>query len=172
MAKGRSIALVGFMGSGKTTIGRLLAHELKMNFLDLDEYLEKKAEKKIPEIFKEFGEEFFRRMESKALEEFAARTGIVLACGGGIVEKSRNRELLKQNFFVIYLKAPFELCYERIAGDSNRPKAALSKRELEVLYSKRHLFYQMAADLVIDTEGKSVEEIVEKIREGLKIEKA
>ena len=171
MEKDRSIALVGFMGSGKTTVGGLLAKELGFKFVDLDGLIEKTAGKTIAVIFKESGEDYFRNLESMVLEKTASLPDAVVACGGGIVEKRSNRKTLKDNFFVVHLNAPSELCYRRIKGDTLRPKAGLSKDELEKLYERRKPLYLEVAHLVIDVQNKDPESIVKEIKRELQVEK-
>jgi len=170
MEKSRSIALVGFMGSGKTTIGRLLAEDLALDFVDLDILIEKTEAKTIAMIFKELGEDYFRMLETMMLEKTVFMQPSVVACGGGIVERYENRKILKENFIVVYLKAPFELCYQRISGDLSRPKAALSKDELKKLYRKRSPLYLEVAHHVINVENKNPETIVKAIKGELQVE--
>ncbi|MDX8401571.1 MAG: shikimate kinase [Mariprofundaceae bacterium] len=147
------ISLVGLMGSGKTTIGRLLAARLRCPFEDLDEAIVARAGKPIPRIFAEDGECVFRAIEGEALEGVVRRGGYrVLATGGGVVLRAPNRARLKRAGPVIWLDAPPEVLAARIAGDPNRPllhgvDPLARMRELD---RARRALYREVADLRID----------------------
>lgn len=154
------------MGSGKTTIGRLLAARLRMPFIDLDEAIVEQAGKSIPRIFAEDGECVFRATEGALLEALLRdNPAKVLATGGGVVMSAPNRERLKRAGPVIWLDVSPDVSAERIAGDANRPLIAgvnpLHKaRELDRL---RRAKYEACADFRIDTEAMQPEESVEAI---------
>lgn len=115
------IFLVGMMGAGKSTVGRCLAERLGMDFVDLDEELERRCGVSIPFIFREEGEEGFRRRESALIEEFTRAKGLVVATGGGAVTQEKNRTLLKNApIFTVHLKVSAEQCYRR-TKNSDRP---------------------------------------------------
>lgn len=147
-----SIFLVGPMGSGKTTIGKLLAKHLKRPFVDADWYISEKAGADIPWIFEKEGEAGFRERESRAMEELTSMSGIVLATGGGVVERVCNREYLKHGL-VIFLDASVETQLTRTKKDKNRPllQTENPKTILETLYQRRLPLYREVADIVIPT---------------------
>jgi shikimate kinase len=154
----RRIVLTGFMGAGKTTVGRLLAERLGWEFLDLDAHIEARAEARIPAIFSEHGEAHFRRLESSALANALARKQAVLALGGGALEQLTNRLLLEQTpgTLVIYLDAPFPTLYDRCllqsfaSPDHIRPNLA-SPAEAEARYQQRQPFFRRLARHTIPT---------------------
>lgn len=158
------IALVGFMGTGKSSVGRLLARRLGFKFLDTDLLIEKKEGRSIPEIFAEEGEEYFRRVESEVLEEIInSGDSFVLATGGGIVISAKNRRLLKDRTFPVLLTASPETIYRRTSG-GGRPLLNLTKPEKRIneLLKKREVYYREFKDRV-DTEGKTLFEVTGEI---------
>ncbi|QKS70934.1 shikimate kinase [Paenalkalicoccus suaedae] len=155
----QTIVLIGFMGAGKTTIGKLLADKTGVHFTDLDQYIEKQAGKTIKDIFKDSGEAEFRRLESAALKDLLSRGGII-STGGGVVENKKNVEEMLMHAFVIYLHADFETLYERIKQDTARPLASLDKELLQKRYTNRLPLYNQA-HARIDTADQSEEQSVE-----------
>ncbi len=158
------IALTGFMGSGKSTVGRLVADALGCPFLDLDQVVEKKAGRSIPEIFADDGEEAFRRQEKQALEatvkKYAESTAI-LALGGGTVTLPGAPELLQEKTLCIYLQATWETLLSRLEGHTGgRPLA--DARMAERLHAREPL-YQKAAHVILDTDGHSAQEVADEI---------
>lgn len=147
-----AIYLVGPMGAGKTTIGKLLAKQLDREFVDCDWYIAEQTGADIPWIFEKEGEAGFRERETKALTELTAIPKIVLATGGGAVEFEQNRQLLRQGF-VIYLNATVEVQLARTKKDKNRPLLQNSnpKQVLEMLYARRHPLYEQVADMIVPT---------------------
>lgn len=147
-----SIFLVGPMGAGKTTIGKLLAKHLGRKFIDCDHYIVAQTGADIPWIFAKEGEEGFRDRETRALEELAAMPNIVMATGGGAVGCEENRKLLKQGF-VIYLEASVDTQLIRTKKDKNRPLLQNDnpRATLEALYQKRHPLYQEVATIIVPT---------------------
>lgn len=150
-----TICLVGPMGAGKTTIGRLLAKHLKREFVDCDWYISSQAGTDIPWIFAKEGEEGFRQRETQALKTLMNTPNAVIATGGGAVTRAENRELLKQGL-VIFLDANVETQLLRTKKDTNRPllQTENPRATLEKLYQERKPLYLEVADLVIAT-GKS-----------------
>jgi len=142
--------LLGLMGSGKTSIGKLLSKELGLPFIDLDHYIVDKAGKTIPEIFAEQGEEGFRDIESEALREVIGKP-VVLSTGGGAVMREENRVLLEAHAPVIWLKSSLEFLAGRIEGDKNRPMIADrdALKTLQELAEIRYPFYTQCADYVL-----------------------
>ena len=155
--------LLGFMGAGKTTIGRLLDPA----FADMDALLVRRLEMPISDYFTRYGEESFRLQESLLLQELLDRQSSVIATGGGIVLKPENSELLKKNPCNIYLRIDFDHLYQRLAADpaTKRPLFLNKKpEEFRALYEQRLPLYEEVATHVIDVADKTPEEIVEIIR--------
>ena len=164
------ISLVGFMGSGKTTVGKELSRLLAMDQIDVDKVIEDRAHMSISEIFKAHGEAYFRELERKTVEELAKYNNIIVFCGGGgIVLDDRNVENMKKNGVLIWLKASPEIVYERIAKEGTRPllKDDMSVAKIEAMMASRLALYEGAADLVINTDHKSVEAVSLEIVEQL-----
>lgn len=147
-----SIFLVGPMGAGKTTIGKLLAKRLGREFIDCDHYIVAQTGADIPWIFAKEGEEGFRGRETRVLEELTAMPNIVMATGGGAVGREENRKLLQQGF-VIYLEASVDTQLIRTKKDKNRPLLQNDnpRATLEALYQKRHPLYQEVATIIVPT---------------------
>lgn len=161
----KNIYLCGFMGCGKSTVGRLAAKYLSMKFADMDDYIEKKCGMAIPEIFEQRGEQEFRQMETQTLRELAGTTGFVIATGGGTMVNPLNAQIAGQNGTVLFLDIPFELCYERISQDPNRPLVqANSKRGLLEIYNSRVPLYRENAAFCVDA-SHSPQIIARKIKE-------
>jgi shikimate kinase len=135
-----NIVLIGMMGSGKSTIGKLLAEELGYEFIDTDSLIEEQEGRLIAEIFAHDGEEHFRRIESHVLMEAMHKEKCVISCGGGIVEHPRNHRYLKESERVFYLDARPHILYDRISGDESRPKLS-TYEEFEKLYLERRRKY-------------------------------
>lgn len=158
--------LVGFMGCGKSTVGRLLADRLKWDFVDLDEEIEQEAGAKIVDIFERFGEPAFRAMERKALNKQVrqARMGMarVIALGGGAFAQAANRETIEAAGVSIWLKSPVEQMWERVSGDDDRPLAR-DREGFEALYREREPTYA-EADFTILRDEAPPDQIVEDIR--------
>ena len=169
----RNIILEGFMGSGKTTVSRLLSERLDLDLMDTDEAIETTEGRSISSIFEEDGEEAFRRMETDLVETIVKDhwRDMVISLGGGLPLREENRRLLKNAGKVIYLKASPETVYERVKGDTSRPLLQCKDPLLRIkeLQAERNDLYDAAADMVIDTDGKSPEEITEEILNGLGI---
>lgn len=161
-----NIALIGFMGSGKTTVGRLLAVRLGMKFIDLDDVIKDKLGMEITEIFSNYGEKYFRDVESQVVKEvFTGIDNSVIACGGGVVLKDDNVRIINQNSVVVYLRiSPYE-AYSRLLSCRDRPLLNVSNR-LEVinqLMRVREPLYLRTAHIVVDVDGRTPEDIVEEI---------
>ena len=152
-----NLFLVGLMGAGKSTVGRLLARRLKRSFYDSDHEIERRCGVGIPVIFDIEGERGFRAREAQVIAELAALDGIVLATGGGVVLDAENRRRLAARGTVVYLHArPIDL-YERVRHDRNRPLLASADPliKLEELYAQRDPLYREVADLVVNTGKQS-----------------
>jgi len=164
-----NIFLVGLMGAGKTTIGRLLARRLNRRFVDSDQAIEARTGASIPWIFEIEGEASFRRREADMIRELTAQDGIVLATGGGAVLDPGSRALLAERGTVIYLRASVSSILQRTAHDRNRPllQTADPRKRLEELVAEREPLYREIADLVIDTGRPNVQSMVQIILEQL-----
>ncbi|MFC2083492.1 shikimate kinase [Bacteroidota bacterium] len=176
----KRVYLTGFMTSGKSTIGSILANVLGWDFIDLDDEIVQQTNKSIVQIFKDNGEEYFRKIESELLKEFSNRTKVVIALGGGAIISNTNLELLKSTGKTIYLKVSPETIFKRIKAKTNRPifkdlvdsknpKEVFIKR-IKNLLIKREPYYSKA-DLTIDTDkyklGQTVDLIANKLRDEI-----
>ncbi len=168
-ANSNNIFLVGLMGSGKTTIGRLLARRLGKRFVDSDHAIEARTGASIPWIFEIEGEASFRRREAETIRELTAQDDIVLATGGGAILNPASRALLAERGTVIYLRAGIGAILQRTSHDKNRPllQTADPRRKLEELLAQRDPLYREIADLVIDTGRPNVQSMVQTILDQL-----
>ncbi|SNR81921.1 shikimate kinase [Desulfurobacterium atlanticum] len=162
------IALIGFMGCGKTTIGKLLAERLNYKFIDTDSEIEKKTGLTIPEIFKKHGEKFFREKEREVLIDILKEDNIVIATGGGLPAYKDNMEVLNENALTIYLDTDFETLWNRISKDKNRPLVKKGKESIQELYNLRKPFYKLSKIIVAQKENESPEKLAETILEKIK----
>ena len=167
-----NVALVGMMGSGKTTIGKVLTKKLGYAFIDLDERIEKDMGCSIADIFALKGEGFFREKESELLLEILSsqENGFLLSCGGGAFLAEKNRELLLKKTKTVYLQASSEELYDRLKGDSSRPLLEdCSLEKISGILGAREGAY-MEAKYRVCTESRNVKKICSKIMAQLKIE--
>lgn len=164
-----AIYLVGPMGAGKTTIGKLLAKHLGREFIDCDWYIVEQTGADIPWIFEKEGEFGFRERETRALMDLTAMSDIVMATGGGAVGRAENRELLKQGL-VIYLDASVDTQLARTKKDKNRPllQSDNPRAVLEELYQKRNPLYREVADIIVPTGRAYPKQMIIDILEILK----
>lgn len=164
-----NVYLVGLMGAGKTTVGRLLARRLKLRFYDSDHEIERRCGVKIPVIFEIEGEPGFRAREEQAIAELTALQGIVLATGGGAVVSEANRRRLAAGGTVVYLNARPEDLFERLRQDRGRPLLAGADPlgRLRELHAERDPLYRSLADLVVDTGSQSVQALARELLERL-----
>ena len=149
-----SIALIGFMGTGKTVVGKLLAQELGKEFIELDALVEKKAGKSIPEIFRQDGEVKFRELEIEVVKEVAGRKNAVIACGGGVVLNNINIDRLRRECVIVCLTAAPSVILKRTSRDkAGRPLLAGGDRSMQInaLLKLRQPFYKRAADITVNT---------------------
>ncbi len=162
-----ALYLVGFMGCGKSTVGRLLADTISWDFVDLDDEIEREAELRIVDIFEKLGEPAFRIMERKVLNEQIgkARMGMprVIALGGGAFAQQANRVIIETSGISIWLKAPLDRLWTRISAKSDRPLAQ-DRKSFEALYQKREDAYAQADFTIVD-EGKGPEPVVQAIQD-------
>jgi len=169
MKRAGNLYLVGMMGAGKTTVGRLLARRLKLRFVDSDHEIERRCGVKVPLIFDIEGESGFRARETQTLAELAGLEGIVLATGGGTVLAEENRQRLAARGTVIYLRATPEDLYERVRQDRNRPLLATPDPlgRLRELYVHRDPLYREVADVVVDTGRQTVQSLARTLADQL-----
>ena len=160
-----NIVLVGMMGAGKTTVGRLLARRLKRPFYDCDEEIERRCGVRIRVIFDIEGEAGFRARETQVIAELAALERVVLATGGGAVLAEENRRRLGAGGSVVYLHSRPGYLWQRVRHDRNRPLLATPdpQKTLEDLYAARDPLYREAADLVLDTGRQSAQSLAKEI---------
>ena len=164
------IFIVGPMASGKSTLGKELAQNLNMDFLDLDEEIEKKAGAEISWIFEVEGEKGFRKRESKALQESVIKKEIVISTGAGIVTVKKNRDLMATKGKVVHLKIPLDLQLKRTEKDRKRPLLSKGnkKQVIEALKKERDPKYEEIADITIDQDEQKnrksiIDEIIDKL---------
>ena len=163
--KTMNIFIIGPMGSGKSTVGKILSDELFLNFFDTDEQIELRTGASIDWIFDLEGEEGFRKRESDILDEIVQKNSIVLSTGGGIILSDGNRELLSSRGTVFYLSTPIPTQVERTAKDKDRPllKDGDPKEILTKLHDERENLYEMVSDYIVDTENKSSNQVASEI---------
>ncbi|MGL5278099.1 MAG: shikimate kinase [Cetobacterium sp.] len=163
-----NIALIGFMGSGKTTIGRILARNLDMKFIDIDRCISMKEKRTIPEIFEEHGEKYFRDLERSIIEEESKDNNIVISTGGGAIIDNVNIKNLKSTSFVVYLDCDVNTIYERVKRSKTRPLLTNSEDMLQTiqeLYDKRQPLYKISSDFSIKIDSNTnIYDSVEKIK--------
>jgi shikimate kinase len=164
-----NIFLVGMPGAGKTTVGRQLARRMQRRFVDADHEIEARTGVRIPVIFDIEGEQGFRDRESKVIYELAEQNDQVIATGGGAVLRPENRAALRRGGTVIYLNAAPELLYERTRLDPNRPLLQVEdpRQKLADLFNQRDPLYREVADIVINSLGGSIAQLVKQVEKQL-----
>lgn len=160
-----NIVLIGFMGSGKSTISRALSKVFAMDVIEMDQVIAERENMSISEIFEVHGEEYFRNLETELLRELQARKGVVISCGGGVPMREENVVEMKKNGKVVLLTAKPETILERVKGSHERPLLENNKNVAFIsdLMEKRRMKYEAAADIIIGTDGKTEFEICEEI---------
>lgn len=153
-----TIFLCGFMGCGKSTIGQILAKKSGCGFCDTDELIVKNEGMTIPEIFSQKGEPYFRTVEAETVKSLCEKNTVV-ACGGGAMQNSDTAEAVKNNGGVIvYLNVPFDVCYDRIKDDTNRPIVVNNtKEQLEEIYNNRRDIYMKNSTIMVEAVGSPTE---------------
>ena len=164
----KSIFLTGFMGAGKSTVGRLLAELLNMPFVDLDEKIVESERRAITTIFAEEGEDYFRNCETSLLKKLEGSSPSVYATGGGMVVRPVNRESMTRQGQIVYLNASWFTIKKRLQGSVDRPLVEQKKNwdELKRLWEKRQDFYRKA-DMIVSTDGLVPLEVARKIADQL-----
>ena len=164
-----NIFLIGFRGTGKTTIGKIISRMLDREFIDADEYLEQKERKTVKDIFDEGGEKLFREMESRVIAELCLLDNKIIATGGGVILREENVKKLKKNGVLILLTADVDTICKRIYRDkfTQQRRPSLTDRngyqEIEYLLEYRKPLYDKAADFVLNTDSMSVNDAARKI---------
>ncbi|MFC1501518.1 shikimate kinase [Elusimicrobiota bacterium] len=161
-----NLVLTGFMGTGKTVIGKAIADRLNRKYVDVDTLIEEWKNKKISEIFAEEGEEAFREYESEMIEVAVASSNVVISCGGGAVLKPGNMDKLENNGVVVCLSARPEVIFERVKDGNTRPLLAVKDplSKIKEILKNREKYYGRCA-FSIDTSDLSVEEVVQLVLE-------
>jgi shikimate kinase len=159
----RNLVLVGFMGSGKSSVGREIARRWEFRFIDTDTAIRQKFRKSIPDIFATFGEPFFRDEENKTLLELQASQEAVIATGGGIILQPRNHPLLRTLGVVVWLTASEETIWERVSRNQNRPLLRTNdpRTTIRNLMSTRYPLYGAVADITVETTGLTHQEVAD-----------
>ena len=155
------IYLIGMMGSGKSTLGKMLAKKLNYDFIDMDHYIEQKACMFIDEIFDLYGEEYFRALETNTLTEFLNLDNVVIATGGGVIKNKEHKKLMDK---CIYLSVPVSELERRLKYDSTRP--LLKTKSVSDIFNERKEMYDYFADITVD--NTNVDKAIKNIMEALK----
>ncbi len=165
-----NVALIGFMGVGKTAVAEALAKKLNREFVELDLLIERKTGKSIAEIFQQDGEIAFRELEIEVTKEIAKEKYLVIACGGGIVLNKINIDRLKKEGIIVHLTASPRAILKRVSEEGQRPLLEVDNPTLTIseLLSFRKPFYERAADITIDTTKLDINSVVEQIISKLK----
>lgn len=166
----KHIIMIGFMGAGKTSVGKRLASHLKLNFTDTDELIVREQNMPVSQIFADFGEPYFRKLETKMLEKLLlSDERMVISVGGGLPMTPANQPLLKKLGTVVYLRAEVDTLMERLKKDTSRPllKGGDLREKITGLMDSRAATYEKVADIQIHTDQKSFSEIVLEISEKI-----
>ena len=160
-----NVVLIGFMGTGKSSAGRLVANKLGFQYVDTDQLVSQRAGREIPEIFAAEGEEFFRELEASALESLVHFERCVIATGGGIVLREANRVALRKLGFVVGLIASEAVIFERVSRNSRRPllQTPDPRATVQAMLAARQPLYEAAAELTIDSSNRNSNEVAELI---------
>jgi len=160
----KNIILIGFMGSGKTSVARKIASLTKLKLEDIDLWIVKSAKMEIKEIFEKRGEAFFRKLEIKTAKKVCAIKNRVISTGGGIVTQAENLKILKSGGIVVYLKNSFATSVKRLEGKKDRPLFDLSNRKkTKLLFESRLKLYKKAAAVTVSTDNKSVLQVAKEV---------
>lgn len=161
----KNIILIGFMGSGKTTVSEALKEKCNMKVVDMDSEIERREGRKIADIFKTDGEDYFRNLETELLRELQKEENLIISCGGGTPLREQNAAEMKKNGDVFLLSACPETIYNRVKDSHDRPLLETDKSVSFIadLLEKRRVKYETAADFIVVTDGKTADEICEEI---------
>lgn len=164
-----NIILCGFMGSGKTTIGKALSKRLNMRFIDLDDYIVEKRKMDIQYIFKMYGEENFRKSETQAAKNISKMDNCIISLGGGTVINQKNVEILKTNGVIVFLNISANEVYKRLKHNNSRPLLQTNDKltKIKEMLSSRMPYYQKAADFTVNADNCTPAEATKKVLEIL-----
>lgn len=164
-----NIFLIGFMGTGKSTVATCFAQKYDVEIIEMDEALSKRAGMSIPDIFAKYGEEHFRNLETEFLKEIRTETNKIISCGGGAVLRKENVSLMKESGEIVLLTASPEEIFERVKNDNGRPLLAGRKNVTAIteLMDARREKYEAAADITISTDKKTAAEICRELQEKI-----
>lgn len=165
----KNIVFIGFMGSGKTTLGRKLAVILKRKFIDMDMQIQDYYHMSVNDMFNEYGEDFFRDQESNLCLNLGKAYKKIIATGGGVVKRKENIENLRKNGIIVYLKSTPESIYENTKFDKSRPLLNVEDRlaEIEKLLSEREGLYEESADVIVDVSERNVDRCVQNVLDAI-----
>ena len=158
-----NIVLIGMRGAGKTTVAKKVAEKLSRPFIEMDDLIVEKEQMKIPEIVEKHGWDYFRDLESEVASEVATKENVVISAGGGIVTRPENILALKKNGVIVFLQVSVDELLKRIGDDPNRPYLAGKKtvrEDMEEVSEERKNLYLSSADEIVDTNNKSVDDVV------------
>jgi shikimate kinase len=160
----RNLALVGFMGAGKTAVGRLVAEHLRFKFVDTDELIETRTGRTIPQIFAQDGESHFRALEKEVVQQLAETQKLVISTGGGLPTNQANLDQLKQHALVVCLWASADKIYERVRTQTHRPLLQTTDpfAKIQELLAARAPFYRQA-DVLLNTDNRSVRQVAQQV---------
>lgn len=161
-----NLVLIGFMGSGKSTIGRYLEKTLEMKLVDIDSYIEEKNKMSIREIFEKYGEDRFRKFEVEACRELGSLNNTIISTGGGIVLNEKNIEELGKDSLIVYLNVHRKTLYKRLKNSKNRPLLDGDKlwEKIQTTMDFRQELYEKSADFVVDIKDEDTFEVADKIK--------
>lgn len=153
---GKNIVLCGFMGCGKSSVGRQLAKKTKRKFIDLDRYIEKKNNATVSQIFASHGEDYFRELEHLACKEVSNENDLIIAAGGGTLLFDRNVTALSKNAVIVFLDTPLNVIKKRLENDTKRPLLQRADKDeyMQALYTKRYPVYEGACDYKLKSGAK------------------
>lgn len=157
-----TLFLCGFMGCGKSALGRALSKRLEFPLIDTDEYIVKTQGMSIPEIFEKYGEPYFREVEAKAIADLSQQEAVI-SCGGGAILNDKTAKIARENGIVVLLDQSFDVCYSRIKDDKNRPLVQKNtKEQLREIYNARDSVYRKNSTIVVKA-GNTPEESAERV---------
>ena len=170
MEKVGNIFLIGFMGCGKSTVASKLNQMYGVHVVEMDQEISNRQKMSIPDIFEQYGEEYFRDLESNLLQEIQTGTNQVVSCGGGVVLRAKNVAEMRKNGRIVLLTAKPENVLKRVRGNNDRPilKGRKTVKDIAELMEARRGKYEEAADIVVATDGKSISTICEEIMQKIK----
>lgn len=169
----KNIFLIGFMGVGKSTVAEKLCEVLEAEHVEMDQVIVQQQDMAISDIFDEYGEKYFRRLETDLLREIQTKENQVISCGGGVVLKEKNVDIMKSCGSIVLLTAEPETIYRRVKHSTDRPllNGNMSLSYIKELMEEREEAYEEAADIRVSTDNRSVDAIVESILRKLKLDK-